>query len=179
MAMKISILIAAGVVASLLAPTDAHATSDTSISSLNTKVAHAQARLDAAKANFNKEKDKALAGMSSGDKARWEGAEAKFESLEDNAASSHTISAQKQAVEEIESRALKSHDDLDSARNKMADAYTALNVAKARVAERGTRNPNDDSSQANQAQNVTQPFQNFSVRSERDAENHPPLPSSN
>jgi hypothetical protein len=174
-----SILIMA--VGSLLAAIDAQATSDTSISSLQTKVAHAQAQVDAAKNAFNAARDKALPGMSSADQAQWRDAETKFENLESSAAGSHGISAQKEAVEKIEEHGMKpdDRDRLDDARDKLAAAYTALNVAKAHAAERGVRNPNDDSSQANQPENHTQNGAGFSVRSERDAENHPPLPSSN
>ena len=89
---------------------------------------------------------------------------------------SKEIATQKDSLKQLDARAVKSSDDRDdveSARAKLVVAQSKLDVIKSRL-----RNGPDDSSQAIQPENRTQNGAGFSVRSERDAENHPPLPAS-
>jgi len=177
--MKLFIVMVAGVAASLFLPMAAGASSDTSVSSLQEQVADAQKEVDHAQADLDQAKEKAESGMSSSDKAAWRPAEAKFESMVAGGKDPDKISDQRDALRELDSRAMKSPDreKVDDARDELAKAYATLNQAKTRlqVARQGN---NDDSSQATQPENRTQNGSNFSIRSQRDSENHPPLPAS-
>jgi hypothetical protein len=168
--MKTCTVIVAGLAASLFFTTAARASSDVSVSSL-------QKQVDQAKADLDQAKEKAESGMSSSGKAEWRPAEAKFETMVAQGGNPDKISAQGDTLREIESRLMKSsdRDEVDEARNKLARAGARLNEAKAKL--RATQH-GDDSSQAIQPENRTQNGANFSIRSERDSENHPPLPAS-
>jgi len=142
-----------------------------------TTVAGAQKQVDIAQAKFDRAKENAEAGMLSSDKSSWRQAEAKFDNLISSGANPNKLSAPKAEVQEVESHAMKSsdRDSVDEARDNLVSAYTMLYQAKARVTPRPVH---DDSSQAIQQENRTQNGANFSIRSERDSENHQPLPSS-
>jgi len=148
----------------------------TTSSSAQKQVSDAQKQVEKARANLDAAKEKAEAGMASSDTAEWQKAEAKFEGLVASGSGSKEIAAQKDSLKQLDARAVKSSDDRDdveNARAKLVVAQSKLDVIKSRL-----RNGPDDSSQANQPENRTQNGAGFSVRSERDAENHPPLPAS-
>jgi hypothetical protein len=166
--MKTFILMAAGIAASLFFSTTAPAAANTSISSLQKQVKQAQAE-------FDQVKEKAEVGMSSSDKSTWRQAETKFENVLAEGKDQKTISAQRDQLKELESRVMKPSDreSIEDSRDNLVQAYAKLNQAKA-----GMRGGSDDSSQATQPENRTQNGSNFSIRSQRDSENHPPLPTS-
>jgi uncharacterized protein YcaQ len=176
--MKRFIVMVAGVAASLFL--SAAASADTSVSNLKQQVADAQKQVDQAQAQFDQAKEKAESGMSSSGKAEWRQAETKLESLMANGKVPEKISTQKDAVKEIESRVMKSSDreDVEDARNDLAKAQFRLDQAKTRMNVAKQKVNNDDSSQFTQPENRTQNGSNFSIRSQRDSENHPPLPAS-
>jgi len=166
--MKTLIVTAVGFAALLLFSTGVQAAAKTSISALQKQVKQAQAELDQVK-------EKAEAGMASSDKSTWRQAEAKFESALASGKDQKTISAQRDLLKEIDSRVMKPSDreSVEDSRGNLVAAYTKLDQAKARL-----RGGSDDSSQAIQPENRTQNGSNFSIRSQRDSENHPPLPAS-
>jgi hypothetical protein len=156
---------------------DCASAGSTTSPSAQKQVSDAQKQVDKAKADLDDAKEKAEAGMAPSDKAEWQKAESKFENLVTSGNDSKQASAQKGSLKELDSRVVKSSDDRDAvedARNKLVVAQTKLNVINSRL-----RNAPDDSSQATQPENRTQNGAGFRVRSERDAENHPPLPASN
>jgi len=177
--MKTFIVIVTCIGASLFLSTAALASSDTSVSSLQKQVADAQKQVDQAQAVFDQAKEKAESGMSSSDKAEWRQAEAKFDNMVAEGKDPEKISAQKETLRSIESRVMKSSDreNVDDARNELVQAHAKLDQAKSRLRVAKQKN-NDDSSQFTQPENRTQNGSNFSIRSERDSENHPPLPTS-
>jgi hypothetical protein len=177
--MKTFIVIVAGIAALLFLPTAAQASSDTSVSSLQKQVADAQKKVTQAQADLDQAKEKAESGMSSSDKSAWRPAEAKFESMVAAGKDSDKISDQRDTLRELESHAMKSSDreKVDDARSELVGAYATLNQAKTQLHATQQRN-NDDSSQFTQPENRTQNGSNFSIRSQRDSENHPPLPTS-
>lgn len=67
---------------------------------------------------------------------------------------------------------------LDDSRSELAKARTRLDQAKSQLRVAQQKIKADDSSQAIQPENRTQNGSNFSIRSQRDSENHPPLPAS-
>ncbi len=156
------------------------ATSAESVSNLQAKVDDAKRDVSRAQTKFDQAREKACSTMSPTDKAQWQQAEAKFESAL-AVGSDDQIEMRKAAVEGIESRVTKDGDrkEVDAARDKLIAAQARLNEAKTRLAAdtRGTNN-HDESSQAIQPENRTQNGNNFSIRSQRDSENHPPLPAS-
>ena len=161
--------VTAVVVATLIFTPPLFAAPPPSVPSLQRDVDKAQANLDAAK-------EKAEAGLSSPNKVEWEQAEAKFESMVTSGKDAKQIAAQKDALKELDVRTLPSaadRDNMENARSKFAVAQARLDVAKSRL-----RNGPDDSSQANQPEIRTENGSGFTIRSEREAENHPPLPSS-
>jgi len=162
--MKIFIIMLAGL-AALLSPALVRA-SDNSVPSLQKQVRQAQS-------NFDHAKEKAESGMTSSGKAEWERAQAKWDALLSQGADADKIASQKNMLTEIESRVMPSSDreSVDDARDVLAQAGNRLRVAQ-------QKNSHDDSSQAIQPENRTQNGSNFSIRSQRDSENHPPLPSS-
>jgi len=166
--MKMLIIILAGIAATLFLSTAARAAANTSIASLQKQVKQAHAE-------FDQVKEKAEAGMSSSDKSTWRQAEAKFENALAEGKDQKTISAQRDQLKDLESRVMKPSDreSIEDSRDNLVAAYTQLDQAKARL-----RGGSDDSSQAIQPENRTQNGNNFSIRSQRDSENHPPLPAS-
>ena len=168
--MKAFIVMTAGIAALLFLTSTGWASS----------VSDAQDKVDQAQANFDGAKDSVLSIMSSSDKARWKQAEAKYEHLVEDGANSGQIAKQKQAVMDIEKHALAPAecDSVDRARDELTAARTKLALAKAEGKPPHQTISNDDSSQAIQPENRTQNGANFSIRSQRDSENHPPLPSS-
>jgi hypothetical protein len=132
-----------------------------------------------AQANLDRAKEKAGDGMAPADRAGWQRAEASFETAA--AAKPKQVGDQKAAVEALERNKMKDGDreEVDAARDKLVGALARLDDAKTRLASdtRGTNN-HDESSQAIQPENRTQNGYNFSIRSDRDSENHPPLPPS-
>jgi hypothetical protein len=168
--MKACIIMTAGVVALLFLSTTGWASS----------VSDAQDRVDQAQADFDQAKSRALSSVSSSDKSAWKQAEAKYESMVAAGKDPKQISAQREVVEGIESHAMKSADQekIDDARDQLTAARAKLAFAKAQASPPHQTISNDDSSQAIQPENRTQNGANFSIRSQRDSENHPPLPSS-
>jgi len=174
--MKTFIFMAAIFAALLFLATVAQAAANIPISTLQKQVKQAQAELDQAK-------EKAELGMSASDKAEWREVEKKFETMVAEGKDSKKISTQEKALMDLETRVITSSGsmegprsarvNLDLAREQLVQAYAKLNVAKARL-----RGGSDDSSQAIQPENRTQNGSNFSIRSQRDSENHPPLPAS-
>ena len=166
--MKIIIVGIAGIVALLFLATAAQAAANIPISTLQKQVKQAQADLDQAK-------EKAELGMSPSDKSTWRQAETKFENALAEGKDQDAISNQKDALKKLESRVMKSSDreSVENSRDNLVQAYAKLNLAKSRM-----RGGGDDSSQAIQPENRTQNGSNFSIRSQRDSENHPPLPAS-
>jgi len=145
-------------------------------SSAQKQVSDAQEQVVKAKADLDAARERAEASMASSDKMEWQKAEAKFESLVASGNDLKQIAAQKELLKELDSRVVKSSDareDVENARSRLAVAQGKLDVIKSRM-----RNLPDNSSQAIQPENRTQNGNGFSVRSERDAENHPPLPAS-
>jgi len=167
-----------GVAVSLFLSTAARA--DTSVSSLKSNVSDAQKQVDQAQSDFDQAKEKAESGMSSSGKSEWRSAEAKLERLIANSKDDDKISDQKNTVKEIESRVMKSSDreNLEDARNDLAKAQVRLDHAKSQLSVAQQKSSGDDSSQFTQPENRTQNGSNFSIRSQRDSENHPPLPTS-
>jgi hypothetical protein len=166
--MKTFIVMLAGLAIALLLPTVVQAAANTSISNLQKGVKHAQAKLDQVK-------EKGEAEMSSSDKSTWRQAETKFENALAQGKDQKTISAQMDVLKELDLGMMKPSDrqSIEDSRENLVQAYTKLNQAKARL-----RGGNDDSSQAIQPENRTQNGSNFSIRSQRDSESHPPLPAS-
>lgn len=83
-----------------------------------------------------------------------------------------------QAKKKAESGTPSDQERVDDARNNLVKAQARLDQARTRLKVAKQKNENDDSSQAIQPENRTQNGSNFSIRSQRDSENHPPLPAS-
>ena len=163
-------VIVAGIAAALFLPTAARASS----------ISDAQKKVDQAQSDFDGARESVLSVMSSSDKGRWKQAEAKYEHLVAAGKDSGQIAAQKQAVMDIEKHTLAPPEceSVDRARDVLIAARTKLALAKAEASPPHQTIGNDDSSQAIQPENRTQNGSNFSIRSQRDSENHPPLPTS-
>ena len=168
--MKTFIVTAAGFASLLLLATTCYASS----------VSDAQDKVDQAQSDFDGAKASALSIMSSSDKTRWKQAEAKYESLVAAGKDSGEVASRKQAVMDIEKHVLAPPEceSLDRARDELTAARAKLALAKAKASPPHQSIGNDDSSQAIQPENRTQNGANFTIRSERDSESHPPLPSS-
>jgi chromosome segregation ATPase len=69
-------------------------------------------------------------------------------------------------------------ESLDDSQKELARAHARLDQAKNQLHVAQQKIKADDSSQAIQPENRTQNGSNFSIRSQRDSENHPPLPAS-
>jgi hypothetical protein len=179
--MKTFIVIVAGIAALVFFATAASASSGSSI-------ADAQKKVDKAQADLDKAKEKAELMMASSDKSKWREAEMKFESMVADDKDSKKIAAQEQMLKDLETRIITSSQspgearaarvNLDLARDQFVGAYAKLALAKAQARPPHQTISNDDSSQAIQPENRTQNGSNFSIRSQRDSENHPPLPAS-
>ena len=176
--MKAFIVITAGLAALLFLTTSGWASS----------VSDAQDKVDQAQADLDKAKEKAELLLLSSDKSGWREAEMKFESMVEDDKDSKKIEAQEQMLKDLDTRVIKSSESLgearaarsslDLARDQFVWSYAMLNQAKTQGKPPHQTNRNDDSSQATQPENRTQNGANFSIRSQRDSENHPPLPSS-
>jgi hypothetical protein len=164
----------------LLLAATAGASADTSVSDLQRRVDAMQKAAHFAQVDFDSAKDAACARMSMPDMTRWQQAEAKFDKLAASGGDPHKISGQEDAIESLESHMMKpaDHADLDAKRRTLASRLSLLHQAQEQLADARRKDSQDESSQFTQPENRTQNGSNFSVRSERDAENHPPLPPS-
>jgi hypothetical protein len=176
--MKASLVIIASFSALLFPITIAEASSESSLSALEKQVADTQKQVDQAQDDFDEAKDRAESQISSSNKTEWQQAEAKFDHMLATGADSKKISAQGEVLKELDSHMLNSSDreQIDDSRSRLVQAYARLYEARNRLSATQKRN-NDDSSQFTQPENRTTNG-SITIRSERDSENHPPLPPS-
>jgi hypothetical protein len=184
--MKTFIVMVAGAAALLFLSTAAEA-SGPSVSDLKSQVAAAQKQVDKAHADLDKAKENAEPMVTPSEKSEWYKAETKFENMVTGDKDSKKITAQEQMLKDLETRVITSSGsmdgprsarvNLDMAREELVWAQGKLNQARTKL-HLAQRKDNDDSSQATQPENRTQNGSNFTIRSQRDSENHPPLPAS-
>jgi hypothetical protein len=178
--MKTVIVMLVGFAAMLMWLAVARAATDDSIANLKIELAEAQSGVLLAQKSFHVTKEKTYSALAPADVARLESEESKYDSLLAHGGSSKELEAQKDVLVDIESHVMKSswRDAIERARSNQIKALADLEQAKTRVRVAEEKNNQDDSSQAIQPENRTQNGSNFSIRSQRDSENHPPLPSS-
>jgi hypothetical protein len=157
--------------------------SNTGMGAMMQKTLEAKREQSAAQAALDRVVQDVDLGRASPDKGDWRQLELKWNN--DTVAGPtdpKVISAEIDTLNQMESRLLKSsdHERMAQARNDLMEASAKVEhvLSQYNQAVRSSRTHHDDFSQATQPENRTQNGSNFSIRSQRDSENHPPLPSS-